>query len=286
MTLPTRSDSVPDSTAVRVALWRALHLQIDGTPHILADDLALKLVDPADGWKNRPDMHPEGTAPYRASIVTRARFIEDMVTEDVLHHHLSQYVLLGAGLDTFAYRHQDIASRLAIFEIDKPQTLEWKQHQLQKLHIPLPKKLRFVPVHFGANDSWWEHLVASGFNPQLKSLLTSLGVSMYLPKSAIIAMLEQIKSLAPGSRFVMTFMLPLDLVDPQDRDGYKMSLQGAERSGTPFVSFFAPQEMLDLAKNLGFKKIQHLSVDKLNYLKNRKDHLRASTGEELLIIDL
>ena len=94
----------PDNTAVRTALWRALHLEVDSPPHVFDDDVGLKLVAPDDGWQNRPDMSPF-TRPFRASIVARARFIEDLVVEQVAHG-VGQYVILGAGLDTFAQRQE------------------------------------------------------------------------------------------------------------------------------------------------------------------------------------
>src|SRR3954470_8458132 len=104
----------PESTAERVALWRALHLEIDPPPHVLEDDIGLKLVAPDEGWRSRPDMSPF-TRPFRASIVARARFIEDLVEEQA-GRGVGQYVILGAGLDTFAQRRPEIASRLVVFE--------------------------------------------------------------------------------------------------------------------------------------------------------------------------
>src|SRR4030081_2671794 len=92
--------AAPDSTAVRVALWRALHVEVDAPPHVLEDQVGLALAAPDDGWRNRPDMDPDFTLLFRASIVARARFIEDLVTEQAAHG-VGQYVILGAGLDTF-----------------------------------------------------------------------------------------------------------------------------------------------------------------------------------------
>jgi O-methyltransferase involved in polyketide biosynthesis len=93
----------PDSTAVRVALWRAMHLLVDAPPHVLEDEIGLRLAGPPDGWRERPDMDPVFTAGFRCSVVARARFIEDLVAERV-EQGVTQYVLLGAGLDTFAQR--------------------------------------------------------------------------------------------------------------------------------------------------------------------------------------
>src|SRR5437868_2165902 len=95
--------AAPDSTAVRVALWRAIHVQLDPRPHVLEDEIGLRLAAPDEGWRSRPDMDPQGTSPFRASIVARARFIEDLVVERA-GHGVRQYVILGAGLDTFAQR--------------------------------------------------------------------------------------------------------------------------------------------------------------------------------------
>jgi methyltransferase (TIGR00027 family) len=108
----------PDNTAVRVALWRALHLEIDPPPHVFEDRVGLELAAPEGDWRSRPDMSPF-TRPFRASIVARARFIEDLVAAEAARG-VVQYVILGAGLDTFAQRRPEIASRLRVFEIDQP----------------------------------------------------------------------------------------------------------------------------------------------------------------------
>src|SRR5437868_2285897 len=101
----------PESTAARVALWRAMHLLIDAPPHVLEDDIGLRLVAPEDGWHQRPDMDPSWTSTFRAWVVVRTRFVEDVLAEAV-EHGMRQYVILGAGLDTFAQRRADLASRL------------------------------------------------------------------------------------------------------------------------------------------------------------------------------
>src|SRR4051812_41820498 len=95
--------ATPDTTAIRVALWRALHVELDPPPHVLEDLVGLQIAAPDDGWRNRGDMHPQGTSQFRASIVGRARYIEDLVQERV-HEGVGQYVILGAGLDTFVQR--------------------------------------------------------------------------------------------------------------------------------------------------------------------------------------
>src|SRR4051812_22108405 len=123
----------PDHTAVRTALWRALHVQIDPPPHVFADEVGALLVG-EETWRARGDMDPEFSKPMRASIVGRARFIEDLVAE----RSPAQYVLLGAGLDTFAQRQPELASRMQIFEIDQPGTQAWKRQRLAELKLALP----------------------------------------------------------------------------------------------------------------------------------------------------
>lgn len=274
---------IPDSTAVRVALWRAIHVQVDAPPHILKDEVGLKLVNPPDGWRDRPDMNPEWTKTFRASIVARARFIEDLV-EECVAQGIGQYVILGSGLDTFAQRRISHKS-LQIFEVEKPDTLAWKEQRLKENGFEIPKSLHFVPYNFEAGGSWWNELEKKGFDPKKPAIVTSIGVSMYLTMDAIQETLRQMTRLAPKSKFIMTFMLPLDLVDAQDQPGYQMAIQGAQKSGTPFISFFSPQEMLDLARKMGFQKVEHSSTASLTpkYFSGRTDGLRPSTGEELLI---
>jgi hypothetical protein len=153
----------PDSTAVRTALWRAMHVQIDPTPHVVEDEIGLKPVAPDEGWRNRPDMNPQWTRGIRASIAARARFIEDLVTEQA-GRGVGQYVILGAGLDTFAQRRPEIASRLRVFEVDRPGPSEWKRQRLIDFGYGVPAFLRLVPVDFEAGASWWERLLAAGFD--------------------------------------------------------------------------------------------------------------------------
>jgi methyltransferase (TIGR00027 family) len=163
----------PDSTAARVALWRALHVQNDPLPHVLEDEIGLELLAPDESWKNRPDMDLQGTRPFRASIIARARFIEDLVVERA-DQGVGQYVLLGAGLDSFAQRRPEIASRLRVFEVDKPGSQGWKRQRLTELGFGVPEWLRFVPVNFEADGSWWDRLAASGFDASKPAIVACI----------------------------------------------------------------------------------------------------------------
>ena len=279
-----RQVAEPDDTAARVALWRAIHLEVDSLPHVFEDEVGLKLVAPDEGWRGRPDMSPF-TRPFRASILARARFVEDILLEEAARG-VRQYVILGAGLDTFAQRRPELASRLLVFEIDRPGPQAWKRQRLVDLKLGIPTFLRLVPVDFEAGDAWWERLAASGFDPGRPAVVASTGVSMYLTKDAIGATLRQVAALAPGSTLVMSFMLPIKLADPDVRPGIERAEAGARANGTPFISFFTPAEMLALARDAGFREVQHVSAATLaqRYFAGRTDGLRPPNNSEELLV--
>lgn len=272
----------PDSTAVRVALWRAMHVALDAPPHVLEDEVGLGLVAPDEGWRRRGDMDPEATRAFRAGIVARTRFIEDMVAAQPSG---TQYVILGAGLDTFAQRKPEIASRGKVFEVDRPGPQAWKRQRLVELGYAVPDWLRLVAVDFEAGGTWWDRLAQAGFDTNKPALVASTGVSMYITKDATATTLAQIAGLAPGSTLVMTFQLPLDSLAPADQPGRAAAERGARASGTPFISFFTPAEMLAMARAAGFTRVEHVSSEHLaqRYLAGRPDGLRNSTGEDLLV---
>src|SRR5215475_6176762 len=276
--------ALPDDTAVRVALWRALHVEVDAPPHIFEDQVGLKLAAPEVGWRSRPDMSPF-TKPFRASIVARARFIEDLSAEQAVRG-VRQYVILGAGLDTFAQRRPELASRLLVFEIDQPGPQAWKRQRLVDLGLGIPSFLKLVPVDFEAGDAWWERLAAAGFDPGSPAVVASTGVSMYLTKDAIAAMLRRIAALAAGSTLAMSFMLPIELADPEVRPGIERAATGARASGTPFISFFTPTKMLTLARDAGFREARHVSAAALalRYFADRTDGLRPPHNSEELLV--
>lgn len=275
---------VPDNTAVRVALWRALHSRVDPPPHVFEDELGLALAAPEPDWQKRPDMSPF-TRPFRASIVARARYVEDLLEERVAEG-VVQYVILGAGLDTFAQRRPELASRLGVFEVDQPGPQEWKRRRLGELGFGVPPFLHLVPVDFERGDAWLDRLAESGYDAKRPTLVASTGVSMYLTKEAIATTLRQIAALAPGSTLVMSFMLPIELAAPDVRPGIEAAARGARANGTPFISFFTPDEMLASARDAGFRDAKHVSAAALGerYFANRSDGLRPPENcEELLV---
>lgn len=284
MTDSSEAVPTPDNTAVRTALWRALHLEVDAPPHVFEDVVGLKLAAPGEGWRERPDMS-HFTRPFRASIVARARFIEDLVEEQVARG-VEQYAILGAGLDSFAQRRPELASRMRVFEIDQPGPQRWKRQRLIDVGLGIPPFLHLVPVDFEAGDSWWERLASSGFDSTRPAVVASTGVSMYLTREAIMATLRQVAALAPGSTLAMSFMLPVEMADPEVRFGIERAIEGARASGTPFISFFTPDEMLSLAREAGFTEARHVSADALSqrYFSGRTDGLRVpSNSEEFLV---
>ena len=273
----------PDNTAVRTALWRALHVQIDASPHIVEDEIGYKLIAPADGWRERPDMHPDFTRRLRASMVARARFIDDLVI-DQTKKGIRQYVILGAGLDTFAQRRPDIAAQLQVFEIDQPDTQAWKQQRLMELGFGIPNGLHFVSVDFEIT-SWWDRLIKAGFDPNKPSVIACAGVTLYLTKEAILDTLRKTATLAPGSRLAMAFYLPMDLLDEADKSLQQIAEKGAKAAGTPFISFFTPEEILALAKEAGFKDPELISKEDLveRYFTGRTDDFSPASGEVFLV---
>jgi methyltransferase (TIGR00027 family) len=274
----------PDSTAVRTALWRALHVEVDA-PAVLDDRIGLQLVAPGEDWRDRGDMDPLGTHGIRLAIVARARFVEDLVVERAAAG-VTQYVILGAGLDTFAQRRADLGGGLRTFEVDRPGTQAWKRQRLVHLGLGIPDHLRFVPVDFESGESWWDGLRAAGFDPERPAVVASTGVTMYLTKAATAAMLGELAgALAAGSTVAVTFLLPAELVDAADRPGLEASTRGARASGTPFVSFYTPTGMVALARQAGFADVRHVAGRELaeRFFSARVDGARPSSGEDVVV---
>jgi methyltransferase (TIGR00027 family) len=280
----TDATEQPDNTAVRVALWRALHVEIDAPPHVLVDEIGLQLAAPEPGWQQRRDMDPRWTSRNRASIVARARYVEDLVAEG-LDAGTSQYVVLGAGLDTFTQRRPELAARLSVYEIDQPGTQTWKRQRLLELGSAIPDSLRLVPVDFEAGESWVDHLVAAGFDTARPAVVASTGVAVYLTADTIVATMREVGAFAAGSTLAMSFMIPIDLVDADEQSSLHGAERGARAAGTPWISFFTPAEIVELARQAGFATARHVSPAELTqrYFAGRADGLRPSSAEHLLI---
>lgn len=281
--MPASNAPAPDNTAIRTALWRALHTEIDASPHVFEDTVGLAIAAPDDDWRKRPEMG-DFTRRVRASIVARARFIEDLVAEEA-RSGVAQYVILGAGLDTFAQRRADLAAKVKVFEVDQPGPQAWKRQRLEALGFGVPAHLALVPVDFEAGVSWKDEIVRAGFDATKPAVVTSTGVSMYLTRDAVLATMRDVATLAKGSSFAMTFLQPSELVEESERPMLEIAKRGAAAAGTPFVSFFSPQDVMQLAFEAGFDEVKYVSAAELNarYFAGRKDGLTTSNGEEIIV---
>jgi methyltransferase (TIGR00027 family) len=172
-----------------------------------------------------------------------------------------------------------------IFEVDQPGPQAWKKQRLNELGFGIPEWLRFVPIDFESGTSWWDALLAAGFNRFEPAIVACTGVSLYLTQDAIVEMLHHIAALAPGSTFAMTFVLPLELVESRERAGFEAAIDGARASGTPFVSFFAPTEIVALAHGVGLKEADVVTGAALyqRYFVERSDGLRPGNSEQFLV---
>lgn len=274
----------PDQTAIRVALWRALHLRADEPPYVLEDELALKIAGPTDDWRKRPDMDAKATMRARASIIARARFLEDFVAEQC-EGGIGQYVILGAGLDTFALRRPRLAARMTVFELDRPGPQEWKRDRFKELALAVPERLRLVPIDMLEGASWRAAAAGAGFDPAKPAVVSAAGLVTYLRREFVAALLKEAAALPAGSTLAMTYMLPIDLVEAEEQPSRSTTEKNARMSGTPFLSLFAPDEVLALAKEAGFKDVRRMTPKDLaeRYFDGRSDGLRPSSAEELLI---
>ncbi len=258
-------------------------MQLEAKPHIFVDEVGLKLMEPEKDWQQRPDMHPEFTKRLRASIVARARFIEDLIAEKS-RSGITQYVILGAGLDTFSQRRINIASKLQVYEIDQPATQQWKQQRLLKLGFGIPDWLHFVSVDI-EKALWWEQIIKAGFDIRIPALVSCTGVTLYLTRHAINLTLQKLAALAPGSLLAITFYLPLELMNEVDKTLQQIAMKGAKEAGTPMISFFTTDEMLELAYNAGFKEAKTISTKEMEqlYFSGRTDNFSPASGEVFLL---
>lgn len=228
-------------------------------------------------------MDPDFTRRIRASIVARARFVDDLVTESSTID-FDQYVILGAGLDSFAQRHPDVASRLQIYEIDQPATQAWKQRRLMELGFGIPDWPHIVRADF-ETASWWERLLAAGFDVSKRALVTCTGVSLYLTREAIMSTLRQVSAMASGSLLAMSFYLPIELLDEEDRFLQEIAAEGARKAGTPFVTFVSPDELLAWGEEAGLEVSKIMSTQDMVelYFAERTDGFYPASGELFLI---
>jgi len=264
----------PSQTALLTAAARALHRQ-EPPPWILDDTLALGLAGP-DGMaladRVRAQLSPEEMSAFCRWVCVRARVAEDEV-ERAVGSGVRQYVVLGAGLDSFAYRRIDLMDRLRVFEVDHPASQAWKRRRLQELGIAQPDSLVFAPVDF-ERQTLDDGLNAAGFQLAEPAVVSWMGVTMYLTHEAISATLDSVARFAGGSRLVMTYNRPPASMTAFDRR-VSTSVQHAVAipAGEPFISLFTPEEIERLVAQSGFVRVEHFGPDEARrtYLEGRGD---------------
>ena len=247
------------NSARTAAAARAAHLIVDQPPTIFSDTLAADLLgDEADEYVSYHRVH--GThlvlAAARGQVVCRSRFAEDSLAAAV-RRGIGQYVILGAGLDSFAYRSV-LSPQVRVFEVDQRATQEWKRRQLAAARIAEPDNLVFVACDFEAG-SLADDLVHGGLDPAEPAFVSWLGVTMYLTEAAISRTLADLSALAPGSEIVADYMLPPPLRDEAANVYVELVAPNAAERGEPWLSFLSPEQVSKLLSGHGFRPLRHVA---------------------------
>jgi methyltransferase (TIGR00027 family) len=258
---------------------RAAHQLLD-EPRVFDDPLAVAITD---GESERP---PGADHPFarslRAFIAVRSRYAEDQVARAV-EQGVRQYVVLGAGLDTFAYRNPFQSAGLHVFEVDHPATQEWKRERLRESGIAVPDAMAFAPVDF-ERESLDNGLAKTGFAQQRPAFFSWLGVTPYLSRPAFDATIEFIAGLPSGSGVAFDFAVERSLLSPMQQVALDALASRVARAGEPFRLFFDPAALVSDLMRLGFGHIEDLNCDRINarYFAGRSDGLAVSGGGHLL----
>jgi methyltransferase (TIGR00027 family) len=246
--------ATPSRTARAAAAHRAAH-QLLEHGRLFADPLALRVLgEPEDALLRDADAHPERRK-LRLFIAVRTRFAQDALAAAVAAG-VRQLVILGAGLDTFAYRNP-FGERLAVFEVDHPATQHWKRAQLTAAGIALPSWLTFTPVDF-EREQLAERLAASGFDPRVRSFFSWLGVVPYLTEPAVFATLEYIAKLPAGAHVVFDYGDPPETLSAEQRAERVARAAHVAALGEAFVSSFEADSLAQRLRGLGYTQIEDL----------------------------
>jgi methyltransferase (TIGR00027 family) len=277
-------DHQPSRTALGAASLRALH-QILDKPAIFADPLALKIVgrEAETELRKLDDPQAEQTRPgLRAFIAVRSRLAEDTLAEGVAGG-VGQYVLLGAGLDTFAYRAAGTYPGLAVFEVDHPATQGWKRDRLSCEGIDVPNGLTFAPVNF-ETETLAHGLARAGFDAGKPAVFAWLGVVPYLTQDAIDATLTFVASLPRGTTVIFDYGEPASKRSAAATAAHQAMADRVAESGEPFRSFFMPEDLKRHVASFGFSVIEDFDAETLNprYFAKRQDGLRLRGSGHLL----
>jgi methyltransferase (TIGR00027 family) len=275
-------EAKPSRTAMGVAIRRAAH-QLFDTPLVLADPFALPIVgaDAAEKLKAaESDQQDVMARAMRAFIVVRSRFAEDELQRAVARG-TRQYVVLGAGLDTFAFRNPYTAEGLRVFEVDHPSTQEWKRQRLAAADIAIPASVTFAAVDF-ERETLADGLARVGFDRKAPAFFSWLGVTMYLSDDAIGQTLEYVASTGSGGGLVFDYAIPEASLGWVERLALRALAKKVASAGEPFRTFFEPAALHARLLSLGFREVQDLGADDLNtrYFSDSSDglHVRGTIG--------
>jgi methyltransferase (TIGR00027 family) len=274
----------PSSTAQRVGMKRAAHQLLDD-PKIFDDPLAFLIIgkEDASALKANPRLF-EGTplSPYlRAFVAARSRYAEDELALGV-RRGVCQYVILGAGLDTFAYRnpHQRV---LRVFEVDHPATQTWKRGRLEEAGITLPDDLTFASIDF-ETQTLAEGLLDAEYDSRKCTFFSWLGVTEYLTTEAVMTTLRFIASAPVGSEIVFDYMLSPSVLTPAQRSRFDALAQQVASTGERWQTFFDPALLTVDLRAMGFGYVEDNGPGEINarYFEGRKDGLRVGSLSHII----
>ena len=263
---------VASKTALRVAIRRAAHQVID-RPRVLEDPIARRLIGREYERDMERAMHYVARD-FRLYMSVRSRYAEDRLAQQVANG-VEQYVILGAGLDTFAYRSP--YPRLRVFEVDFPATQEWKHELLAAAGIEIPENLTFIPLDL-EHKSLAESLDEARFNAAEPSFFGWLGVVPYLTLEAFRATLATIGQMPAGTAISFDYAFPPETLSAQRRRVFEMLSKRVAAAGEPLQLFFTPQELEREVRAAGFSRIEQFDTNCMNetYFKGRADGLKLS----------
>lgn len=279
-------ENCPSVTALRVAMRRAAHQVIDD-PTVFSDPLALRIVGAETEPEKSLDPRWFEKTPIetrlRAFLVARSRCAEDGLAE-AIKRGVRQYVVLGAGLDTFAYRNAFPADVLQVFEVDHPATQAWKRTRLEEAGISVPPTVTFCPVDFDAK-TLEQGLSRGSFDARKSAFFSWLGVTPYITSSAVTATLRFVASLPAGSGIVFDYMILPSLLNAIQRRAFDGLAGRVAAAGEPFLSFFDPSFLEGSLSEMGFHTIENLGPEALNarYFQGRTDELRVGSFSYVMI---
>ncbi len=270
----------PSATAFRVAVRRAAH-QILDRPKVFDDPLAVPILGPeAAARLNSSHSKWETPVSYRirAFMAARSRFAEDELARAVARG-ARQCVVLGAGLDTFAYRNPFATSGLRVFEVDHPATQAWKRRLLDEAAIPIPPSVIYAPVNF-ESQTLAAGLQNAAFDPGKITFFSWLGVTPYLTREAMTATLGFIVSMPPRSGVVFDYALPRASLPWKSKIAHDVLAARVASAGEPFRLFLHRAALAQELTALGFDGIDDLGSEEINarYFSNRSDGLRVGGG--------